>query len=411
MSNPCPLFDCNLGDDRMRATAAAAAIAAAQLTEAVTMKHVPRAKFSLLADRLFSAFSFRDDDVPLGSELSLEFDGQPVDVRVANGHVQGLSIRVDGCERSSGGNIATVELESVGEAPGDRTRYVVRLAGSVAGTVAGSAGAGSGGASPCVRAEVPPRYFGLRIVTGGDVDISAGIREARDVSIHTQGGTITSTASITTEGLRLSSGGGSIHAAQVMANNAVVDADSLADAPEENRARGAVHVGRASCLHFDCRGGEVRIESLISSAADVRGSTIEVDNANTLDGAAALCLRGAPSGGSRSPSLRLGGVDGSIVLDDDGRGSEIEVQLNSSARQIEFRTCEATTVACFKPAELRLVVGDEEEAGGGDLCRVVGGEGKRVTVVDRSWRERFEEKYRRPSWPPTTSMPTSNPSG
>jgi len=91
MSNPCPLFDCNLGDDRMRATAAAAAIAAAQLTEAVTMKHVPRAKFSLLADRLFSAFSFRDDDVPLGSELSLEFDGQPVDVRVANGHVQGLS--------------------------------------------------------------------------------------------------------------------------------------------------------------------------------------------------------------------------------------------------------------------------------------------------------------------------------
>ena len=411
MSNPCPLFDCNLGDDRMRATAAAAAIAAAQLTEAVTMKHVPRAKFSLLADRLFSAFSFRDDDVPLGSELSLEFDGQPVDVRVANGHVQGLSIRVDGCERSSGGNIATVELESVGEAPGDRTRYVVRLAGSVAGTVAGSAGAGSGGASPFVRAEVPPRYFGLRIVTGGDVDISAGIREARDVSIHTRGGTITSTASITTEGLRLSSGGGSIHAAQVMANNAVVDADSLADAPEENRARGAVHVGRASCLHFDCRGGEVRIESLISSAADVRGSTIEVDNANTLDGAAALCLRGAPSGGSRSPSLRLGGVDGSIVLDDDGRGSEIEVQLNSSARQIEFRTCEATTVACFKPAELRLVVGDEEEAGGGDLCRVVGGEGKRVTVVDRSWRERFEEKYRRPSWPPTTSMPTSNPSG
>ena len=395
----------------MRATAAAAAIAAAQLTEAVTMKHVPRAKFSLLADRLLSAFSFRDDDVPLGSELSLEFDGQPVDVRVANGHVQGLSIRVDGCERSSGGNIATVELESVGEAPGDRTRYVVRLAGSVAGTVAGSAGAGSGGASPCVRAEVPPRYFGLRIVTGGDVDISAGIREARDVSIHTRGGTITSTASITTEGLRLSSGGGSIHAAQVMANNAVVDADSLADAPEENRARGAVHVGRASCLHFDCRGGEVRIESLISSAADVRGSTIEVDNANTLDGAAALCLRGAPSGGSRSPSLRLGGVDGSIVLDDDGRGSEIEVQLNSSARQIEFRTCEATTVACFKPAELRLVVGDEEEAGGGDLCRVVGGEGKRVTVVDRSWRERFEEKYRRPSWPPNTSMPTSNPSG
>ena len=29
------------------------------------MKHLPRAKFSLLADRLFSAFSFRDDDVPL----------------------------------------------------------------------------------------------------------------------------------------------------------------------------------------------------------------------------------------------------------------------------------------------------------------------------------------------------------
>ncbi len=396
----------------MRATAAAAAaIAAAQLTEAVTMKHLPRAKFSLLADRLFSAFSFRDDDVPLGSELSLEFDGQPVDVRVANGNVQGLSIRVDGCERSSCGNIATVGLESVGEAPGDRTRYVVRLAGSVAGSVAGTV-AGSGGASPCVRAEVPPRYFGLRIVTGGDVDISAGIREARDVSIHTRGGTITSTASITTEGLRLSSGGGSIRAAQVMANNAVVDADSLADAPEENRARGAVHVGRASCLHFDCRGGEVRIESLISSAADVRGSTIEVDNANTLDGAAALCLRGAPSGGSRSPSLRLGGVDGSIVLDDGGRGSEIEVQLNRNARQIEYRTCEATTVACFKPAELRLVVGDEEEAEGGDLCRVVGGEGKRVTVVDRSWRERFEEKYTRStSRPPTTPRPTSNPSG
>ena len=115
------------------------------------MKHLPRAKFSLLADRLFSAFSFRDDDVPLGSELSLEFDGQPVDVRVANGNVQGLSIRVDGCERSSCGNIATVGLESVGEAPGDRTRYVVRLAGSVAGSVAGTV-AGSGGASPCVRA-------------------------------------------------------------------------------------------------------------------------------------------------------------------------------------------------------------------------------------------------------------------
>ena len=334
---------------------------------------------------LSSTFStFRDDDVLVGSELALNFGSEPVDVRVVNGDVQGLSLRVVGREGCSNRRSITVRPEPVVDAPGDRTRYVVRMMGDDTPTSA---------TNPVVCAEIPPRYFGLRIVTGGDVELAGSIKEARDVLIRTRGGAISSSGSVTSETLSLVSDGGAIRAAQVMANNAVVDADS------NNRGIGTgdVHIGRASCLHLLCKGDRVRIESLISSAADVRGTTIDVENANTLDGEAALSLRGRAD---KACSLRLGGVDGSIVLDDGTRAAVMEVQLNKNARKIEYKTCEATRVSCFKPQELRLVVdgsgeGDADDDAESDAeseeaprCRVVGGKG-RVEVTDRGWRESF----------------------
>ena len=325
--------------------------------------------------------------VPLGSELSLQFDDSPVDVRVVNGSAEDLSI-----EAESGCSVALRE-EPINASLMDRVRYVVTLTGTK-----------GDGTQPRVRAGIPPRYFGLVVETGGNVELLGGIKEARHVSISTHGGKVVLKAGLSAETVALSSGGGSVQAAEVTASDAMVDArrvrtgaDNASEDGHEVRPKdGAVHIRRASCLRFDAHGGDVRIESLISSSAEICGATIDVANANTLEGEAFFRLMGE---GSSPRMMRLGGVDGMIGVDDGGHPALVEMQLNRNARRVEYRTSADTEVRCYKVPELGIVEGDwdrggnEQSMGPQSVCHVIGTTGHdNVKVIDRSWRASFMER-------------------
>jgi hypothetical protein len=325
--------------------------------------------------------------VPLGSELSLRFDDSLVDVRVVNGSAEDLSIEAEG------GCSAAIQTEPINAPLMDRIRYVVTLTG-----------AEGRGARPRVRAGIPPRYFGLEIETGGNVELLGSIKEARHVSISTHGGKVALKAGLSAETVVLLSGGGSVQAAEVTASEAMVDtrrsragaARATDDGREERPEDGAVDIRRASCLRFDAHGGDVRIESLISSSTEICGATINVSNANTLEGEAVFRLRT----GDSSPGLvRLGGVDGKIGVDDGGRAAFVEMQLNRNARRVEYRASPDTEVRCYKVPELRIVEGDGDRDGEGPtmglepVCHVIGTKGHdKLTVIDRSWRASFMER-------------------
>jgi hypothetical protein len=316
--------------------------------------------------------SFTVEDVPLGSELHVRCGDAPVDVQVTShaGKEEDVGIRVYGsCS-------AIFREENCSENHRDRKRYVLQLR---------SAGTSR---AQC-QAEIPPRYFGLHVDTGGHVDLmGGGIKEASDVSIHSRGGSITTSASISAERLTLRSDGGAIRASQVMASACIIDSR-----PKSQDTRsGPVHVTRASCLKLDVQapGGNVRVESLISSAAAVCGGTIDVDSVNTLDGEAAFRVQGPVI----DPEIRLGGVDGRVSLDDGAQKSQMEVQLNGNATGVHCRTTEGTKVKLYKPAGLTVHT-EGVEPHGATVCRVEHvGEGASLEVLDRSWREQFEERVR-----------------
>lgn len=329
--------------------------------------------------------SFRN--VPLGSELSLQFDDSPVNVRVVNGPEEDLSIKAEG------GCSVVLRKEPINAPSLDRMRYIVMLTG-----VKG------GGAQSQVRAVIPPRYFGLRVETGGNVELLGGIKEARDVSIRTHGGSIVLKSGLSAETVALSSGGGLVQAAEVTASEAMVDAQRVRGGAnsagyemlEDWPKNGAIHIRRASCLRFGANGGDVRIKSLISSSAEVCGNTINVANANSLEGEAVFRLRPDES----SPRLvHLGGVDGMIAVDDGGRAALVEMQLNRSARRVEYRTSVGTEVHCYKVPELRIVEGNgdhdgkEQNMGSQPVCHVIGTSGHdKLMVINRSWRDSFMKR-------------------
>ena len=322
-------------------------------------------------------------NVPLGSELSLQFDDSPVDVRVVNGSEEGLWIE------AAGGSVA-LRKESIDAPSMDRMRYVVTLDMK------------SDGSRTRVRAGIPPRYFGLGVETGGDVELLGSIKEARNVSIRSHGGRIVSKSGLSAETVTLLSGGGTIQAAEVTAAEASVDAQCVRskatsatdDVPEDRPRDGSIRIRRVSCLRFDAHGRDVRIESLISSSAEVCGASINVENANTLEGEAVFRLRGDDS---LPGSMRLGGVDGTICVDDGGRAAVMEMQLNRNARLVECRTSADTEVVCYKVPELRIIEGkgDQggEKMGPQPVCRVTGTTGRdKLTVTNRSWRASFMKR-------------------
>ena len=79
-------------------------------------------------------------------------------------------------------------------------------------------------------------------------------------------------------------------------------------------------------------------------------------------------------------SMRLGGVDGTICVDDGGRAAVMEMQLNRNARLVECRTSADTEVVCYKVPELRIIEGkgDQggEKMGPQPVCRVTGTTGR-----------------------------------
>ena len=352
----------------------------------------------------FESLSYAADvhslrDVPLGSELLLEFDENVVDVRVENGSPQDLSIRADG------GCSVTVQEELVNNnnsTSSDRARYIVKLNDTKEGHSRGR---------PHVWAGIPPRYFGLRVQTGGNVELVGGIKEARDIHIRTHGGRILSKSGLSTETLALFSGGGSIQATDVTAAEADINARRAEHGLiETGNGSGEysedVQIRKVSCLRLSVQGRDVRIDSLNSRSAHVSGATVSVGNTNTLDGEALFHLRGDKN---THPSAYLGGVDGKIVLDDGGNDAAVEVQLNHNARRVEFRTSAKTEVCCYKTPELRII---EETGGNRDCARHTRGDtghevglqpecrmvtvnargSRKPKIENRSWRASVEQR-------------------
>jgi hypothetical protein len=324
-------------------------------------------------------------DVPLGSMLEIDCGNAPVDVLVSNGGEQDLRVGLRG---NKVGARVREKLDDTASSL-SRTWYSVQLLGD------DNCSAESRGT---LIAEVPPRYFGVWVKTGGNVRMEGAIKEAHRVAIHTRGGDISLVSNVSAESLLLSSGGGDVHASQIMAKKSTVDTRRAAEeCPGRSRESGAVRIDKVSCIEFDvdAPGAHVHVESLNSSKAAVCGSNMGIGNVNTLDGEASFNIRG----GDNETGIRLDGVDGIVALHDGGLASRVEVQLNKNASHVDFRTTESTEIVLYAHPALSIetptsVIDRETEDGDRRICRLSGVQ-EGMAIFRRSWREMLMERLRR----------------
>lgn len=324
---------------------------------------------------------FHAKGVPLGSILDITCPTLPVDVLLLDGKMEELNIYMEGVE----GTVDTTTVEkSETKSPSVRdgtTVYDVQCPGF---------GCGTAGR---IVAEIPPRYFGLRVKTSGNVTVQAGMKEAQLISVETMGN-IHCQGSVSAEVIRLvSAGAGSVQASNIMAHICSIDTRS-------SDASGPVSVGRSSCLEMLVHAGTstFQAESLLCSNAQVNAGTMTVKNLNTLDGKVHFGI--APSRDSSKVAVK--GMDGQLRIavlptEKEQVPLHVDIQLNENARSLtvdaDSRTC--TTLNAAESLDVLVESGDEVErylAGGSrPTCKVVLPAQSTVRVNRRSWFEAFRQ--------------------
>ena len=285
---------------------------------------------------LVALLDFTDQAVPLRSSLNIQCNNMNVDIETTAGAVEELQVKAwfERCPVS--GNLPEAVFEKF---EGDKTMYCMDINPAGSKSVRGK-----------VVATVPPRYFGVQIQTSGQVHLGSEIKEAGLVSIYSGGGAI-SCGSISAEKIVLSSGGGEVMAANVMANECNVDTRSTGQCT----AAGNFAVGKASCLLLGVNTGPsaAKVQSIISRDTKITAASIGIKTMNTLDGGATLVT----SGGNDS-HVSLGGMDGCVTVDCRSCQSncEIDVQLNDNAKYLKVHGHDSTRALVYASPSLRLKV-------------------------------------------------------
>lgn len=326
---------------------------------------------------------FHSKGVPLGSILDLVC---PVDVFVVNGDMEELHITMEGAQGSLKGGIR--ESDGRGSCVREGTRvYDVQCTVSDASTGAR------------IVAAIPPRYFGIRVKSAGNVIAKAILKESQVVSIEAHGN-IQCQGALSSESMRLVSHGGSVQASSVMANSCSIDSRS-------SDRSGAISLGKSSCLELliDAGTSTFDADSLLGSNARVNAGTITTKNVNTLDGKVHFGI--SPS---HDPNkVRIEGMDGQLSIEmltpsrleplDDMVPINMDIQLNENAKSLVFHGNNPTTTTLHAPDFLDVQVesGDElEEHHAIDKdrtrsCKVILPPRSTVRVNRRSWFDAFRQ--------------------
>jgi hypothetical protein len=330
---------------------------------------------------------FHSKGVPLGSILNLVC---PMDVFVVNGNMEELRVTMQGAQGSMMGGINESEGNDSRLRQGTRV-YDVHC------TLSDASTAGR------IVAEIPPRYFGLRIKTAGNVVSKAGLKEAQVVAIESHGN-IQCQGALSSESMRLVSHGGSVQASNIMANSCSIDTRI------HTGMSGSVSLGRSSCLELvvDAGTSPFEADSLLCSNATVNAGTITAKNVNTLDGKVHFGM--SPS---RDPNkITVKGMDGqlSIALPAPTRGKEpiddnvpinVDIQLNENAKSLIFHGNNPIMTTLHAPESLNVQIesGDElKQHCATDVdntktrsCKIVLPPHSTVKVNRRSWFDAFRQ--------------------
>jgi len=304
-----------------------------------------------------------------------------MDILFVNGKMEELNISMEGGQGSFVGAVKKSEV---------KTSYVRE--GTTVFDVQCSCS--DGGPTGRVVAEIPPRYFGLRVKCAGNVVVQADMKEAQIVSIEAEEN-IRCKGALSSESMQLVSHG-SVEASNIMANACSINTKS-------SHTSGAISIGRSSCLKLLIDAGKSSFEadSLICSNAQVNAGSIMVKNVNTLDGHVHFGV--SPS--QNPTEVILKGMDGQVSIGVEPSEEEIplkvDIQLNENAKSLILQGDSpiVTTLHAPEGLDIMLESGDElkQHCGtdrvGTSSCKVVvpPHPHNAIRVNRRSWFDAFRE--------------------